>query len=228
MTRILAVLIPLLAIAPFVSAEEPIRERIEWSDVWVTDAEKSELPRVLMIGDSITRGYFSEVEKHLSGKAYCARLTTSKCVCDPFFPEEVQLLLKQYDFDVIHFNNGLHGWGYTEEQYREGLLRLMETFEKSAPKAKLVWATTTPVREAGNVSQISERTNRVKTRNEIAGAIMQQKDVLTNDLFGLVEQHPDWHSGDGTHFNAKGKGPQAAAVAEAVLKCLATETADSP
>ncbi len=43
----------------------------------------------------------------LAGKAYCARLTTSKCVSDPFFPDEVQLLLKQYRFAVIHFNNGL-------------------------------------------------------------------------------------------------------------------------
>ncbi len=172
MTRILAVLIPLLAVAPFVSAEEPIRERIEWSDVWVTDAEKAELPRVLLIGDSIT-------------------------------------------------------WGYTEEQYRKGLLRLMETFEKSAPKAKLIWATTTPVREANNTSQVSERTERVRARNRIAAAIMQNRGVLTNDLFGLVEQHADWHSSDGTHFNAQGKGPQAAAVAEAVLKCLANETGNA-
>ena len=125
MKRYLAALLPLLLIAQFipaqfVSADEPVRERIEWMDVWITDAEKSELPRVLLIGDSITRGYFSPVEKRLAGKAYCARLTTSKCVADPSFVNEVQLLLKQYKFDVIHFNNGLHGWGYTEEQYKQG------------------------------------------------------------------------------------------------------------
>ena len=39
MTKTLAALAPLLAVAPFVSAEEPIRERIEWSDVWGSRCE---------------------------------------------------------------------------------------------------------------------------------------------------------------------------------------------
>jgi hypothetical protein len=53
-----------------VRSQEPIRERFEWADIWVTDADKSDLPRVLLIGDSITRGYFDGVEKQLAGKAY--------------------------------------------------------------------------------------------------------------------------------------------------------------
>jgi hypothetical protein len=221
MKRILIALFPVIAIAYQVSAAEPIRERIEWADIWVTDADKDNLPRVLLIGDSITRGYFSEVEKRLVGKAYCARLTTSKCVSDPSFPDEVQLLLKQYKFAVIHFNNGLHGWGYNEDQYRGGLLAFLETVEKNAADAKLIWATTTPMRNRDNLQQISERTERVKTRNQIAAEIMKERDIPTNDLYGLVEQHPDWHSGDGVHFNGKGKEAQGAAVAESVLKCLA-------
>jgi lysophospholipase L1-like esterase len=178
------------------------------------------LPRVLLIGDSITRGYFGEVEKRLAGKANCARLTTSKCVSDPWFPDEVQLLLKQYDFDVIHFNNGLHGWGYSESQYRDGLLRLMATFKEHAAGAKLIWATTTPVRERENLQQISERTERVKARNQIAAEIMQERGVPTDDLYGLVERHPEFFSGDGVHFNGKGKVVQAEQVADRVLKRL--------
>jgi len=220
MRLLLTALIPIIAIAQLVSAEQPIRERIEWADIWVTDADKEDLPRVLLVGDSITRGYFGEVEKRLAGKAYCARLTTSKCVSDPSFPDEVQLLLKQYKFAVVHFNNGLHGWGYTEEQYRTGLLRLMEAFERHGEAAKLIWATTTPVRDRDDLSQISDRTERVRARNQIAAEIMKERDIPTNDLYGLVEQHPDWHSGDGVHFNGKGKEAQGAAVAESVLKCL--------
>ena len=222
MRRFVIALIPILAITQLVSAEEPIRERIEWADIWVTDADKDDLPRVLLIGDSITRGYFGEVEEKLKGKAYCARLTTSKCVSDLFFPDEVQLLLKQFKFTAIHFNNGLHGWGYTEEQYRDGLIRLMQTFQTHAGDVKLIWATTTPVRERDNLQQISERTERVKARNQIAAEIMKDCDIPTNDLYGLVVQHPDWQSGDGVHFNGKGKEAQGAAVAESVQKCLAT------
>ena len=116
----------------FVSAAEPIRERIEWADIWVTDADKNDLPRVLLVGDSTTRGYFADVEKRLAGKAYCARLMTSKCVSDPSFADEVQLLLKHYKFAVIHFNNGLHGWGYTEPQDRDGLVKTLDTVRKQA------------------------------------------------------------------------------------------------
>jgi lysophospholipase L1-like esterase len=222
MRLLFTVLLPLLVVSQLVQAQEPIRERIEWADIWITDADKDDLPRVLLIGDSIARGYFSEVEKQLSGEAYCARLTTSKCVSDQFFPDEVQLLLKQYKFSVIHFNNGLHGWGYTEDQYRDGLRRLMECFNAHAGEAKLIWATTTPIRNSGNLEQIGERTERVKVRNQIAAKIMKERGVPTDDLYGLVEQHPDWHSSDGVHFNGKGKEAQGAVVAESVLKCLSS------
>ena len=220
MIRLCAVLIPILSIAQTLPAEEPIRERIEWADVWVTDADKNDLPRVLLIGDSITRGYFGEVEKALEGRAYCARLTTSKCVADPSFLDEVQLLLKQYRFDVIHFNNGLHGWGYTEEQYRNGLSRLMESLQKHAADAKLIWATTTPVRERDDLSQVSARTERVQARNRMAAAIMRERGIPANDLYGLVEPHQEYFAGDGVHFNAKGRQVQASAVAGSIMKCL--------
>jgi len=217
--RLLA-LIPFLLIPQFASAEEPVRERIEWADIWVTDANKNDLPRVLLIGDSITRGYFSEVEKHLAGKAYCARLTTSKCVSDPSFVDEVQLLLKHYRFAVIHINNGLHGWGYTEEQYGDGLAKTVDAISKSSGDAKLIWATTTPVRVGSNLQHFHDRTDRVKVRNQLASEIMKQRGVPTDDLFGLVEEHPDWYSSDGTHFNNSGKEAQGKQVAESVLKLL--------
>ena len=220
MNHKMLLLLSLLLSPQFVSADEPIRERIEWADIWVTDANKDDLPRVLLIGDSITRGYFGEVEKHLAGKAYCARLTTSKCVSDPSFTDEVQLLLKHYRFSVIHFNNGLHGWGYTEEQYGDGLAKTVDAIRKQAGEAKLLWATTTPVRFRGDLKKFGERTERVRGRNKLAAEIMKQRDIPTNDLFGLVEQHSDWYATDGTHFNAKGKGAQAKQVAESVAKLL--------
>ena len=223
----LYILISLFLIVPLASADEPVRERIEWADIWVTDADKDDLPRVLLIGDSITRGYFGDVEKRLAGKAYCARLTTSKCVSDPSFSDEVQLLLKHYKFATIHFNNGLHGWGYNEDQYRDGLLKFLATVKEYAGDAKLIWATTTPVRERSDLQQLGEKTERVKARNKIAAEIMKEHDIPTNDLFGLVDEHPDWHSTDGVHFNAKGKEAQAKQVAENVMKCLPNPEGES-
>jgi hypothetical protein len=80
---------------------------------------------VLLIGDSITRGYFGEVEKHLTGKAHCARLTTSKCVSDPSFLDEVQLFLKQYRFAVVHFNG--RGKEAQAKQVAESVLKCLPT-----------------------------------------------------------------------------------------------------
>jgi len=218
--KLLHILIPLITMVSFVSADEPVRERIEWIDIWVTDADKSDLPRVLLVGDSITRGYFGAVEKHLAGKAYCARLTTSKCVSDPTFNDDLQLLLKQYRFSVIHFNNGLHGWGYTEDQYRDGLMKTVAAVKEHSDGAKFIWATTTPMRESSDLQKFSERTERVKVRNRLAAEIMKENDVSTNDLFELVTDHADWTSGDGVHFNAGGNEALAKQVAESVAGCL--------
>jgi hypothetical protein len=218
----LYILIPLLLIVPFASADEPVRERIEWIDIWVTDADKDDLPRVLLVGDSITRGYFGAVEKHLAGKAYCARLTTSKCVSDPTFNDDLLLLLKQYKFSAIHFNNGLHGWGYTEEQYRDGLLRTVVALKEHAGDAKLIWATTTPVREKANLETFAERTDRVKVRNKLASEIMTEQQVPTDDLFELVNEHGEWTSGDGVHFNGQGNEALAKQVATSILEHLSS------
>ncbi len=214
--KLLVALITFITLISSASADEPVRERIEWIDIWVTDADKDDLPRVLLVGDSITRGYFDAVEKHLAGKAYCARLTTSKCVSDPTFNDDLQLMLKQYKFSVVHFNNGLHGWGYSEVQYRDGLSKTVSTVKQHADAARLIWATTTPVRESSNLQQFGEITERVKERNKLAGEIMAENHVLTNDLFELVKDHADWISADGVHFNAGGNEALARQVADSV------------
>jgi hypothetical protein len=220
MKQLLILLLPHLLITQLASADEPVRERIEWIDIWVTDADKADLPRVLLVGDSITRGYFGAVEKHLAGKAYCARLTTSKCVSDPTFNDDLKLLLKQFEFSVIHFNNGLHGWGYTEDQYREGLSKAITAVKKHAGDAKLIWATTTPVREKGNLETFAERTDRVHVRNKLASEIMTEHQIPTDDLFALVNEHAEWTSGDGVHFNGKGNEALAEQVSESVFENL--------
>lgn len=218
MSQLPVFLLTYLVIAPFASADEPVRERIEWIDIWVTDADKDDLPRVLLVGDSITRGYFGAVEKHLAGKAYCARLTTSKCVSDPTFNDDLKLILKQYQFSVIHFNNGLHGWGFTEDQYRDGLETTVIALKEHAGDAELIWATTTPVRERGNLETFAERTDRVIVRNELASEIMTELQVPTDDLFELVKDHAEWTSGDGVHFNGQGNEALAEQVATSVLE----------
>lgn len=195
---------------------ELIRERIEWCDIWITNADKGDLPRVLLIGDSITRGYFDGVEKALAGKANCARLTTSRCVCDPVFFDELLLMLRQYRFQVIHFNNGLHGMGYTQDQYREGFSRLMETLDRYGQGARLVWASSTPVRKRGALAELDDNTEIVKRRNRIAAEFVGKAGLPTDDLFSLGIGHPEYYSDDGVHYNAEGRAAQVKQVVQSI------------
>ncbi len=206
----------LLSAAGVVAGENRInREDIEWCNVWITHGREHALPRVLLIGDSIAQAYYGQVETKLASKAYVGRLTTSKSLGDPGLLDEVATVLKQYKFDVVHFNNGMHGWDYTEAQYARAFPKLIATIKKGAPKAKLIWATTTPVRE-GEDLRIAHRTERVKARNQIALAIVTKERIPVDDLFALVVDHPEFSSRDGVHASPAGISAQADQVAKAI------------
>ncbi len=209
--------------ASAVPAADPprvVRENIEWLDVWVPGNAVKDQPRVLLIGDSITRGYYTTVEDKLKGKAVVCRLATSKSLGDPGLLDEVKLVLGQAKFDVVHFNNGMHGWGYTEDEYAKAVPELVATIRKGAPGAKLVWASTTPVRVNGKVEQLDPKTDRVKARNKSAAEVMGKEKIPTNDLFALVADKPELFSNDGVHLNAKGSTAMGEQVATQVTKLL--------
>lgn len=205
-----------------VSAQEKhiSRESIEWCNVWIVDGGGTKLPRVLLIGDSITQGYYAKVAEHLKGKASVARLTTSKSVGDPALLAEVAMVLGQYPFDLVHFNNGLHGWGYSEAEYQEQLPALVATIRKGAPKAKLLWASITPVRQAGKLDVIAPNTARVIARNQIAQTLMTKEAIPVDDLYSLVKDRQEYWSNDGVHFNSKGIAAEADQVAKRIQELL--------
>lgn len=203
-------------------AAPPVREAIEWCDIWISNANKTNLPRVLLIGDSITRDYFPEVEKRLAAKAYVGRLSSAAFVADPALLQQVQMVLSQYKFDVIHFNNGMHGWHYSETDYDQALPALITTIRSNAPQARLIWANTTPLRDgkgANGDPQAEYSDERIAARNKIAGEIMAAQKIPVNDLFTPMLGHRDFYQ-DNVHFNGQGVQVQAAKVAAAVEKEL--------
>jgi hypothetical protein len=198
-----------------------VREPIEWLDVWVPDTAATDHPRVLLIGDSITRAYYPVVETKLQGKAYVGRLATSKSVGDPALIQEVSLVLSEYHFDIIHFNNGMHGWGYTEDQYREHFPEFLSAIQNGAKGARLIWATVTPIRQKDHTDQLDDRTKRVKVRNQIAAAIIGPLHIPVDDLFSLVIDHPEYSRPDGVHFQPPGVAVEAEQVASSIEKAMA-------
>jgi len=196
------------------------RERIEWCDVWVEDAHKPRTPRVLLVGDSIVRGYYAGVAERLRGDAWLARFTTSAFVGDPIFLQQLDWLLGAYSFDVIHFNNGLHGSGYTEEEYAAGLSAVLDHIARRQPEAKLVLVTSTPRRDPKDLARTTEANARVEVRNRILREHAEARRLPVNDQYGLVIDHPAYHSKDGTHFAPGGKEKQAEQVAASVRSVL--------
>jgi lysophospholipase L1-like esterase len=200
----------------------PARESIEWCDIWISHANETNFPRVLLIGDSITRDYYPEVEKRLCDRAYVARLATSRFMGDPVLLKEIALVLDEEKFDVVHFNNGMHGWQHSEEEYRKALPKLIKTIRAHAPKAKLIWASTTTLRDAKGVSGDTKAVysdERIAARNAIAEEIMTTQHIPTDDLNAAVRGHPEYHS-DNVHFNGQGIEIQAAQVSAEIEKFL--------
>jgi hypothetical protein len=200
----------------------PARESIEWCDIWISHANETKLPRVLLIGDSIVRDYYPEVAKRLASKAFVARLSTSRFIADPMLLKEIELVLDGTKFDVIQFNNGMHGWQHTEAEYRKAFPKLIKTIRAHAPKARLIWATTTPLRDGKGVaydsnSQYSD--GRIAARNAIAAETVAAQNIPTDDLNAAMRGHPEFHS-DNVHFNSQGIQIQAGQVSAELEKLL--------
>lgn len=219
-TIIMILITTFLSSASGFAGDAPILERIEWSDIWIAGADQDDLPRVLLVGDSIVKGYYGGVDKLLDGKADCARYATSKFVGNPDYIAELGIILNRHTFDIIHFNNGLHGWGYTEEEYETALSDVFKKLKKLAPETQFIWCMSTPVRDRDDLSRFGERNERVRERNRIAAGIMKENNVPVNDLYGLVADHPEYQSDDGVHFNDNGKTVQAEQVAGMIEKYL--------
>lgn len=202
------------------ASAQVVRESIEWLDVWIPNTNDRGLPRVLLIGDSITRGYGKQVEAGLRGKAYVARLATSKSLGDPALLDQVALILREHTFDIIHFNNGMHGDGYSETAYAAALPELLAVLRKQAPRARLIFATTTDVRERNNLDKTDAKTERMVRRNELMTAFAQRENIALDDLFLVVSGHPELHAPDGVHFTEKGYDALAAQVVREVLRAL--------
>ena len=197
----------------------PITEKIEWTWTDRPQTPQPNLPNVLLVGDSITRGYYPAVAKELAGAANVYLFATSCSSGDPRLPGQLRdyFSMMGVKFVVIHFNNGMHGWGYTEQQYAAGIPEMIAALRAGAPQATLIWATTTPVLHD---STTGESTNaRIDERNRLAASLMSKENIATDDQHALMLQHQDTHNGD-VHFTEAGSAMQAAQVAQIIRQAL--------
>jgi lysophospholipase L1-like esterase len=117
---------------------------------------------------------------------------------------------------VIHINNGLHGMGYSEEEYREGYEKALQLIRKKAPKAKLILALSTPLQSTSNVNKLNPR---VDERNRIVRELAQKYGATINDLHGISKGRPDYYK-DPYHYKPVAIDLQGKRVGETVKKAL--------
>jgi len=189
-----------------------LRESAEWTHIWLPDSDKTDKPHVLLVGDSIANDYQGGVARALSGKAYVGYWVSSLCVCDPAYELMLKSVLLQGKFAVIHLNNGLHGVGYTEEQYKAGYEKALTVIKQLQPQAKIIATLSTPLKQESNRAFLNPR---IDKRNADVKALAQAAGLAVDDLNTPMQGHPEYYK-DPYHYHGNAIAIQASAVAEAV------------
>jgi acyl-CoA thioesterase-1 len=184
------------------------------------------LPRVLLIGDSISMGYTVPVRELLADKANVHRIPQNGGSTQTGL-ENLTKWIGEGNWDVIHFNWGLHDlkhWADNKLDDAGPVIATTEVYEKNlrdlvaqlkATDAKLIWANTTPV-PAGTVGRVA---GDEKAYNEAAARVMKGATIPTNDLCAAVVANPSWQIKKNVHFTPQGsKG-----LADKVVAAITTQ-----
>jgi hypothetical protein len=197
-------------------------------------ADDVRLPKVLIIGDSISIGYTRPLKEILNGKATVLH--------NPGNAEDSGNGLKKLDawlgdtkWDVIHFNHGLHDLKYVDEngknankqanahlkvepdEYGKNLDAIVVRLKKTG--AKLIFATTTPVPEG--TSKPLRMPDDVERYNKVALEVMKKHEVTVNDLHALVlPKLGEWQRVKDVHYKAAGYRAMSEEAAAHILKAL--------
>jgi len=154
------------------------------------------LPRVLIIGDSISIGYFKPVKELLAGTAEVHH-NPGNAQHTAFGLAKLDEWLGDTSWDVIHFNHGLHDLKYVDDrgarvppsegrqqipmdEYARNLDQLVKRLKRTG--AELVFATTTPVPEgaAGRIQGDADRYNRAALQ------VVKRHRIPVNDLYAFA------------------------------------------
>jgi len=182
------------------------------------------LPRVLLIGDSISMGYTLPVRKLLEGKANVHRIPQNGGPTKDGIVN-IDKWLGTGKWAVIHFNHGIHdvkvmpdGKNQVEPAAYEANLRTIVAKLK-ATGARLIFALTTPIPD--NLRSGERRFSSEVAYNAIASEVMQDNGVAINDLYGCVKpRFAEFLIPKDLHCKPEGSEFLAARVAEVIMAAL--------
>ena len=192
-----------------------MKERFEWVQSWCDEAPSNDLPRVLLIGDSITRQYQDRVRELLRGKCYVDYFSSSYAVDSPIYQTLIKAFVGDSKYAIIHFNNGLHGFHIGKSTYKSRLKKLLKTFPNDC---KVILANTTFVFEEGNVISDKMWGKRVSERNVAIAELSEEFSFPIDNLYSVSRTiDSNGRSNDGTHFKEEGIDILANNVVKSIL-----------
>ena len=214
-----------LALAAVAQEKNPAFAKVE---------DDPKLPRVLILGDSISIGYTPPVRELLQGKANLHRPADN---CGPTTRGLTQIdkWLGDSKWDVIHFNFGLHDIKYMDatgklidtlkgkqqvsiEDYEKNLRTIVARLKKT--NAKLIWCATTPVPEGAKGRVVGDEVK----YNAVAAKIMKEEGIAVNDLYSLAKPRLDKiQNAKDVHFTSAGSKELAEQVAKAIMGGLGSK-----
>lgn len=194
------------------------KEQKEWVRCWCDETNESDLPRVLLIGDSITNGYQEKVRALLEGICYVDFLATSYAIDMPIYHKLVAMFVADSRYDLIHFNNGLHGIHIGKRMYKSRVKKLLQ---KISGEKTVLLATTTIVYQPNSKRKDGAWMKRVRERNEAMKELSEELGYEMDDLYKVSTEIPfDKRYEDGTHYLPSGYEVLAQAVAECIKNAL--------
>lgn len=203
-----------------------------------------ELPNVLIYGDSISIHYTQAVRAELENKANVYRLYLNGGDSSSFIRKMTKMHTTMqnsalsdpwtFEWDVIHFNVGLHDLKYTKdrkldkangkqvssiEEYENNLRNIVKYLKTMAPSAKLIFATTTPIPEGEPGRIVGDA---AKYNAAGLNVLKDHPQVIVNDLYNFTKPHHlNWWAGVGNvHYNELGRKAQGGKVASVILSQL--------
>jgi len=182
------------------------------------------LPKVLLIGDSISIGYTLPTRALLAGKANVHRPPTN-CGNTTLCLRRVDEWVGNGHWDIIHFNFGIHDIKCPKrdavnktriDQYKENLQEIVARLKKTG--ATLIWCSTTQSPEAVCGAPAED----FVTYNATAKKVMEEHGIQINDLYTFsLPRLKEIQIPVNSHFHTKGSKVLAGQVAVAIEEALA-------
>ncbi len=190
-----------------------ISQKLEDNNTIYTDI--SENPKVLLVGDSISKGYREFVKEKLEPKWHVffpETITTFSTYFLRYIQEFAEGMKIGSNVDVVYFNTGL--WDVIRingddpligsDVYKNNMERIVMRLKYIFPNAKLIFATTTIVNEADGDFSFFRLNNDILNYNDIAIEVMKANDVLVHDLSHFAYDNLKNEYVDFTHFTEEG------------------------